>query len=414
MLAPHSDSLARTGCRTFSLAISPVRLLRFVVLGAMWLGVTCAPAPTSPGATPAAGRFEALAGAYHVRGEFDGVVLVAEGEQIRYLGAFGPSTPAADAPAITAQTVFPICSITKQFTAVLLLQLVDAGKLRLDSTLGELLPDFRQDEAGRAVTVRQLLTHSSGLPSLEAALPEQDGVEGFYRLADIDFAHPMTILEKYLRGPLRFAAGTRFEYNNADYWVLGVMIERLGEASYEAQLNQRILIPLGLRQTGLCTPSHPLPAESAQGRVRSPQSGTVQAAPDLRLENFWAAGAMFANAEDLLRWDAALDGGKLLSPAMQTAMFTPDLKLGFVALSSWVYRAAVPGASEKVLLVERQGEIAAFHALTLRLPEQHGHVILLSNLDTADLNSTYMKKGLPFALLQTFFQPPVDPSAPAP
>ncbi len=349
---------------------------------------------------------------YHARGEFDGVALVARGKEVHLLRAFGPAGPAADAAPLTTQTVFPVCSLTKQFTAVLVLQMIDAGKLRLDSTLQEVLPDFRSDEAGRAVTVRQLLTHSSGLPSLEAALPEEDGVEGFYRLTDLDFDHPQTVLERYLRGPLRFAPGSRFDYNNADYWALGVMIERLSGQAYENVLEERLLKPLGMTHTKLCTPTNPLPGDSAQGRVRDPRSGVIQAGPSLRMENFWAAGAMYSTAEDLLRWDVALDEGSLLSPAMQQAMFTPDAKLGFVALSSWVYRTVVPGSPEKVLLVERQGEIGSFHALSLRLPEQHGHILLLSNLDVVDLNSTYMKKGLPFELVRRFF--PSDSPAVAP
>lgn len=353
-----------------------------------------APAPASP---------EALVKAYHARGEFDGVALVAEGEHVRCLDAFGPAASGTDASALTPQTVFPVCSITKQFTAVLVLKLVDAGRLTLDTPLGELLPEFRTDEAGRAVTVRQLLVHSSGLPNLDAVLPERDEVEGFYRLEDVDFAHPLLVLQKYLRGPLASAPGERFAYNNTDYWVLGAIIERLAGKPYEAVLEESLLIPLGMTHSGLCTPAHPLPAGTAQGRVRGTNGGPAQPGPVLKLENFWASGAMFSTAEDLLRWDVALDGGKLLSAAMQTAMFTPDPKLGFVALSSWVYRAAVPGGSGKVLLVERQGEIGAFHALSLRLPEQHGHILLLSNLDVADLNSTYMKKGLPFELVGTFF-----------
>ena len=354
-------------------------------------------------ALPARATLEAAVQSYHARDEFDGVVLVARGKEVQLLRAVGPAGPAADAAPLTPQTVFPVCSLTKQFTAVLVLQLIDAGKLRLDSTLQEVLPGFRPDEAGRAVTVRQLLTHSSGLPSLEAALPEEDGVEGFYRLTDLDFDHPQTVLERYLRGPLRFAPGSRFDYNNADYWTLGVIVERLSGQTYESLLAERVLKPLGMTHTGLASRLHPLPAGSAQGRVRDPKSGAVQAGPSLRLENFWASGAMYSTAEDLLRWDVALDEGSLLSPAMQQAMFTPDPKLGFVALGSWVYRATVPGAAEKVLLVERQGEIGAFHALSLRLPEQHGHILLLSNLDVADLNSTYMKKGLPFELVCSFF-----------
>lgn len=357
------------------------------------------------GSTIAASVEEKLTAAYHARGEFDGVVLVADGEKVRYLGAFGPAGPAPAAAPLTPQTVFPICSITKQFTAVLVLQLIDAGKLRLDSTLGEVLPDFRPDEPGRAVTVRQLLTHSSGLPNLNAALPEVDGVEGFYRLAGVDFTHPLSTLQKYVSGPLEFTPGERFAYNNSDYWVLGAIVEQLTHRSYDTLLTERILTPLGMTHTGLCTPSRPLPPGSAQGRVRDPKTGAISPGKNLRLENFWAAGAMFSNAEDLLRWSVALDSGKLLSPALQTAMFTPDPKLGFVALSTWAYRTTVPGRAEKALLVERQGEIDAFHTLSLRLPEQHGHILLLSNLDVADLNSTYMGKGLPAELVRAFLAP---------
>ena len=383
------------------LALHPA--VRRLLLLPTLMGTVLATSLTAQDLGPAPNAQAAIVKAYHDRGEFDGVVLVAEGDTIKFLGAFGTASPDKEAPALTSQTVFPICSVTKQFTAVLILQLVDAGKLRLESTLGEVLPEFRLDEAGRAVTVRQLLCHSSGLPSLEEALPEVDGVEGFYRLTDLDFTSPLSVLQKYLRGPMRFASGSRFDYNNADYWVLGTLLEKLSGKPYAALLDERALKPLGMAHSGLCAPGSALPPGTALGKVKEPGSGTLRPAPDLRLENFWAAGAMYSTAEDLLRWDVALDAGKLLSPAMQTAMFTADPKLGFVALSSWVYRTAVPGAADKVLLVERQGEIGAFHALSLRLPEKHGHILLLSNLDVADLNSTYMKKGLPYELAQSLF-----------
>ena len=400
----HFDASLARKILSKSAGLPGDRPVRWCLVSLLTLGWT-ALVPISAAEVPSTGPSapEALVKAYHDRGEFDGVVLVAEGDTVKFLGAFGSAGPDKSARALTPQTVFPVCSVTKQFTAVLILQLVDAGKLRLESTLGELLPEFRTDEAGRAVTVRQLLCHSSGLPSLEEALPEVEGVEGFYRLTDLDFAHPLSTLQKYLRGPMRFAAGSRFDYNNADYWILGTLIEKFSEKPYAALLDERVLKPLGMAHSGLWAPGSMLPEAAALGKVKEPGSGILRPAPSLRLENFWAAGAMYSTAEDLLRWDVALDSGKLLSPAMQTAMFTADPKLGFVALSSWVYRTAVPGAAEKVLLVERQGEIGAFHALSLRLPEKHGHILLLSNLDVADLNSTYMKKGLPYELVGSFF-----------
>lgn len=390
----------------FCLVSSGVTLLVIAPLTRRWLPLgLIALVLLRATSTMAESPEERMAAAYHARGEFDGVVLVADGDKMRCLAAFGPSGPAPDAPPLAPQTVFPICSITKQFTAVLVLQLVDAGKLGLDSTLGEVLPDFRFDAPGRAITVRQLLTHSSGLPNLDAVRPEIDGVEGFYRLEGVDFAHPLSVLQKYVRGPLEFTPGGRFAYNNSDYWALGAIVEHLARQPYDTLLTERILRPLGMAHTGLCTPSRPLPPGSAQGRVRDPKTGAISAGKSVRLENFWAAGAMFSTAEDLLRWSVALDTGKLLSPAMRTAMFTPDPKLGFVALSTWAYRTAAPGRAEKILLLERQGEIDAFHTLSLCLPEQHGHILLLSNLDVADLNSTYMGKGLPAELVRAFLAP---------
>jgi CubicO group peptidase (beta-lactamase class C family) len=367
--------------------------------------VACGPASTPRAATPVAAarttispadqalraRIDAIVQAYHARGELDGVVLVARGDTVIYAGAVGLASRAWDVPS-AVDTVFPIASITKQITAVLVLQLVEQGKLHLDETVAEALPGYRKD-TGAKITLRHLLTHSSGLPNL-------DDAPGFYQSDDPANLDPKKLVAARLSGDLVREPGVKFEYNNADYLLLGAILEQQTGLSFERLVHERVLAPLGMKHSGMLHHDVIVP-RLAEGYEK--RDAGVGNATFIRYENFGAAGGMYSTAEDLLAFDRALDAYRLLSKASLAALETPDPRLGYVALGAWVYQANLAGVIRRPRFVERQGAIGGYATLNLRAPDDGIRLIVLSNVDTADLHSLYMGGGLPAEVLRALY-----------
>ena len=319
----------------------------------------------------------------YAKGEFSGVLLASQNDKILFKSAVGEANREWKIPN-SVSTKFRICSVTKQFTAMLVMQLVEAGKINLDAPLSDYLPEFRKETA-KKVSIRNLLLSASGLPML----PDDFYVNEDSKLLDANF-----VIGKYLQGDLIFNSGEKFNYNNGDFIILGAIIEKVSGKSYEQNLQERIFTPLGMKNTNL------LRDENIVGNLASGYSfktGKFVKESFVQIQNFGAAGALFSTAEDLLLWDKALMSNKLLSKKLTEEMFTPSKQLGFVALGSWSYKSKL-GATEKTI-VERQGYINGFCALNLIIPEDNISVIFLSNTETQTLFRTYARQGLSFAVL---------------
>jgi CubicO group peptidase (beta-lactamase class C family) len=325
----------------------------------------------------------------HAAGEFDGVVLVAEGGAVLYERGFGLADRATGAPNGPA-TRFPLASITKQVTALLVMQFVDEGRLDLDAPVGAVLPDFRggRDEG---VTARRLLTHTSGLPDVEAA-------PGFMAERDAAKLRPAAVLAGPLAAPLRSAPGEKFQYNNGDYWVLGAACERLGGAPFARLVERRVLGPAGMATAGVFEGD-----AAVAGLAQSYERGARGPALGARPANLYAAGALYGTARDVLRFDEALRSRRLLSARATDAMFTPDGGKGFVALGSWAYEHKFPRAAKAPLLIERQGEVNAFRHLNVIAPREGLVLVVLSNGGEPELFKLYADQGLSFELLSAAF-----------
>jgi len=185
-------------------------------------------------------RIDNLVNEYVADQQFMGCVLVAEKGKVVFAKGYGLADAERNIPN-TPDTKFMIGSITKQFTAMLVMQLVEKGKLKLDSTISGLISEFPKD-IGDRITVEMLLCHSSGL-----IFPE--GIEKYYYVSTKE-----EYLQEYLRQlsaeGLRFEPGTGYGYSNAGYFILGLIIEKVTGKSYEDVLTEQILKPLGMSQTG--------------------------------------------------------------------------------------------------------------------------------------------------------------------
>ena len=296
---------------------------------------------------------------------FNGSVLVAENGKVIYKKGLGLAHMEWNIPN-TPDTKFRLGSITKQFTAALILQLVEQGKVKLDGKVSDYLPAYRKD-IGEKVTVHQLLNHTSGIPSYT-------GLPGFFN--DVS-RNPFTVddfIKKYASNDLEFEPGSKFSYNNSGYFLLGAIVEKVTGQTYEKALKERILDPLGMKNTGY---DHhgTLIEKRASGYQKTPE-GYVNA-PYLDMSIPYAAGSMYSTVEDLYLWDQALYTDRVLSAATKELMYKPNLS---DYAYGWVITKAKLGTgTETVPKIKHGGGINGFNTVIARFPAQKHLIVMLDN-----------------------------------
>jgi CubicO group peptidase (beta-lactamase class C family) len=298
-------------------------------------------------------------------GQFNGSALVAENGKIILKEGFGSANMEWGIPN-TPQTKFRLGSITKQFTAMLTLQLMEKGMLRLDGKLADYLPDYRKDVAEK-VTIHHLLTHTSGIPSY-TSLPGffEDVSRNPYKVSDF--------VKKYASGDLEFEPGSKFSYNNSGYFLLGAVIERLTGKAYEQVLKENILEPLGMTNTGY-DHNDAIIEKRASGYVRTPDGYSNARYLDMSIP--YAAGSIYSTVEDLYLWDQALYANKLISANSAGLMYTPFLE-------NYAYGWAISTApfqidNRPVQIVKHDGGINGFSTIIVRYVGQKHLIVLLDN-----------------------------------
>jgi CubicO group peptidase (beta-lactamase class C family) len=240
---------------------------------------------------------------------FMGAVLVAKGDRLLINEGYGFADLEWNSPN-TPHTRFRIASITKQFTAAAILLLQERGKLRVDLPLKTYLPDT--PPAWSEITIFNLLTHTSGIPD-------------FIRLADFRKfmtlpLQPEQIIAKIRDKPLDFPPGSERAYSNSGYVLLGLVIEKLSGESYAQFVKENLLDPLGMRDSGYDTHAAVIDWR-ASGYTYGPDG--FKNAPYFDMNIPFAAGGLYSTTGDLLRWERALFGGKILSQASLEQMTTP-------------------------------------------------------------------------------------------
>jgi CubicO group peptidase (beta-lactamase class C family) len=338
-------------------------------------------------------RIDSIVRAYHGANRFDGVVLVGRGDTVLRRIAVGSADHDRAIP-LSPASIFPICSITKQFTAALVLRLVEQGRLTLDAPVRTWLPELTGDRAGDR-TLYQLLSHTAGLPNLDEVLPLQGEVAGFYTVDSAAFLQAREVTRRFARVAPGDTASPAFRYNNLDYIVVAAIIEAVAGRGYADVLRTELLQPLGMNRTGLLGVDRP--AGSLVPSWDSSASG-VRREERWRLENYGAAGALFSDADDLQRWHAALLGGRVLGAAALDMLFSAYPAGGFTGLGSFIYR--LPGlGSGAPQVVDREGAIGAYLTNTVIIPESGYTLVVLSNVAHAALGAPYRGDGMVFDLL---------------
>ena len=260
-----------------------------------------------------AAKIDDLLQAHHAIDQLSGAVLVADAGEVVYSGAVGMANSDWDVPN-TPATKFRLASITKQFTAMAVLLLVDEGKLDLDASITTYLRDYPA-ASGDRVTLHHLLNHTSGIPSYTDR-------PGFMRNEAKERMSVAEFVREYCSDPLDFEPGTEFRYNNSGYFLLGAILEEVTGQTYAEVLEERIFAPLGMRDSGVDDQYRVIP-----GRAVGYDDilGGRRVALWLDMTTPGAAGAMYSTVGDLWKWDQALRAGTLLQGELATRMVTPGL-----------------------------------------------------------------------------------------
>lgn len=370
--------------------------------------VACGPrAPAAATGVPAGPSRDARAGARQAalervlaaarRDGFGGTVLVGDADTVLFERSVGLADRARGRPHAPDE-VWRWASITKQVTAVLVLQQVDAGRLSLDATIAEVLPDFRGPAAGKT-TVRQLLAHTAGLPNPGDSPAAADDVPAFYRTPPPrGRSVHAAAADGYCAGPAKHEPGVRFEYNNCDYLVLGAMLERVTGLSYATLVDRQLARPLG--SPGLRVRSPGEPADPVVGYLAA---GEREPAQDIG--TYGAAGALHGSARALLAFDRALLRGELVSAAAREQMWAGDPALGYVALGVWSYPAQLAGCTKSVHLIERRGAIGGVQVRNVLVPDPGIILIAFTNTASVEFGEVWQGKGLTHDLLSAALCP---------
>ena len=261
---------------------------------------------------------------------------------------------------VTPVTNFRLASVSKQFTAACVLLLMEEGKLGLDVPIARWLPSL--PPATSAVTLRHLLTHTSGLIDYEDVIPA--AITEQLRDADV-----LTILETQDR--TYFAPGSGYRYSNSAYVLLGLIIEKASGQTFTDFLNARIFRPLGMSNTVAHVEGRTVVSHRAYGY--SHENGQWTRTDQSQTSATLGDGGIYSSIDDLARWDAALYDGRLLRPESLAMAFTPatptddpEVEYGF----GW----RITGET-----LWHSGESIGFRNVLVRYPKRHLTVIVLSN-----------------------------------
>lgn len=304
--------------------------------------------------------------------DFSGSVLVARDGRILYQHAFGYANLEWKIRN-DLQTKFEIGSMTKQFTALLVLQFVNESRINLDGHLSDYLPYYRKD-TGTRVTVWQLLSHTSGIPNFISMPGFLDGPASRTTYTVKDFA------QKYCSGDLEFDPGTKFNYSNSGYFLLGAVLEQVSGSSYEQLLKDRIFTPVGMNDSGYAHSETIIP-HRASGYERS--SNGLRNARFYDMSIPFAAGAMYSTVGDLFLWDQALYGERLLPANLRELLFKPNLENYGFGWGILIPKPGSPNVGETVLM--HGGAIFGFQSVIERISKQKELIVLLDNTDSHKL-----------------------------
>ena len=290
-------------------------------------------------------------------------VLVVQGGRVAHAKGYGLAEVEAGRPA-TPATNFRLASLSKQFTATAVMLLAAEGRLRYDDEITALLPGL--PPLARGVTVRQLLTHTSGLPAYEDFVPDSQTTQ----VHDADI--PALIAQA--PGPM-FAPGARYHYSNTGYVLLALIVERVSGERFATFLARRIFAPLGMANTVAFEAGRSAVAHRAYGYTL--RAGAVRRTDQSNTSATLGDGGIYSSVEDLARWDRALTRHALVSAEAQRLAWTPPaLPAGEKTDYGFGWFVDEHRGTRRL---RHHGESRGFTNAILRYPERGLTVVVLTN-----------------------------------
>ncbi len=304
------------------------------------------------------------------------VIVTRDGTPI-FRKAYGLADMETKTPLVPTD-VMRIASMTKQFTAAAIMLLAEQGKLKLDDDFTMHLPDYPKQK--NKITIDQLLTHTSGIPSY-TELPS------FERNREKEFT-VQGMIDTFKNEPLLFTPGTKMRYSNSGYFLLGTIIERHSKMSYADYMAKHIFEPLGMNDTAY--EGH---ERSGRKRVNGYKGGDkIELAAALSNTQPYAAGALVSSVDDLAKWDAAIADGKLLKAESWRKLFEPsNVATGNASkvARGW-FATDISGSDAR----SHSGGIQGFMSDGVRLPKEKIYAAILFNTESPRVNPSILNQRI--------------------
>jgi CubicO group peptidase (beta-lactamase class C family) len=341
------------------------------------LGGIAARVGKSPRTGDVAGSMDKVAADVYKPSSPGAAIIVVKNGQVLFRKGYGMANLELDLP-IRPEMVFRIASLTKQFTAVAIMMLQEQGKLSLRDDVTKFLPDYPAQ--GKKITIENLLTHTSGIPEY------MDKLWPAHMREDLKLERLIAVFKS---DSLQFEPGTKQSYSNANYILLGAILEKVSNNTYRRFIEDRIFKPLGMKHSYY---------EGIQELIPDRVAGYVKAdsayfnAPYLSTNQLYAAGALCSSVDDLALWDAAAYSEKLLKRASWERIFTP-YKLSSGQLSDFGFGWAISGFAGRTI-ASHTGGVPGFTAYALHMPADRVYVAILSNDWRAPVQPEFVARRL--------------------
>jgi CubicO group peptidase (beta-lactamase class C family) len=341
-----------------------MRILHGLIAAAVVLGVE--PSSAGPPAPSASRSVDAFVQAFIKRQAIPSaaVAVVRDGRIVKAAG-YGTASLEQGVPA-SERSVYEIGSISKQFTAEATMMLADEGRLHLDDPIGKYLSGL--PEAWSAITIRHILSHTSGLHDWEAK-----GVFSYRRNYT-----PQEYVDLIAADPLDFAPGTRYAYTNSAHPLLGLIIEKVSGRPYEPFVTERIFKPAGMTDTRFKHPEEIVPRRAA-GYVD--RDGTLQNGEPLRPGIIAPNGGIMSTAVDMAKWQIALGNGTLLPRPTLDEMWTPIRLNDGKPFNNVGLAWFIQTFRGHRLVLHNGSTIAGYSSVVYRYPDDRLAVVALMNID---------------------------------
>lgn len=315
-------------------------------------------------------------------------IAVGRNGRVLYARGYGLRNRARRLP-VTSQTVFPIGSITKQFTATAVMLLVERGKVDLNAHVSRYLPSAPH---GAEITVRELLNQTSGLPDYLEDKPLLTAI-----MAGTDGPHQVQSLVALVNGkPLNFKPGSKYEYSNTNYALAGLLVSRVSGMPYATFLKREIFAPQQLTSTQYLSTTVPSGTDVARG-YNYVKGRFVQIA-QFSMDWANAAGAIASNTADLIRWDHAYFSGAIIPLQAVRVATTPPPHIAMLASKNRTNNIGlgyafgwVQARAEGRQMIWHNGGLPGARAMNATFPRDALEIVVLTNASQAAPEETALK-----------------------